>query len=56
MKREGLEEWAVVERILPVCWQAQAKQLGALRRCRGFEDARLVTSDVDPSGRWLFAA
>jgi hypothetical protein len=40
MKREGLEEWAVVERMLPVGWEAQAKQLGALRRCRGFEDAK----------------
>lgn len=39
MEQAGLEEWAVVERMLPTGWQAQAKQLGALRRCRGFEDA-----------------
>jgi len=35
----GVEEWEVVERILPEGWQAQARELGALRRCRGFRDA-----------------
>ena len=38
-KRGGVEDWAVVERILPEGWQLQARELGALRRCRGFHDA-----------------
>ncbi len=33
------EDWAVVQRVLPGGWQAKAKDLGALRRCRGFPDA-----------------
>jgi hypothetical protein len=36
---EDEEDWAIVQRLLPAGWQAQAKALGALRRCRGFGDA-----------------
>lgn len=36
---EGTEDWRVVERMLPRGWEAKAKELGALRRCRGFGDA-----------------
>ena len=39
MNRGEVEEWRVVERMLPEGWQAQAKPSGALRRCRGFADA-----------------
>jgi hypothetical protein len=39
MEELGLEEWAVIERTLPAGWQAMAKALGALRRCRQFGDA-----------------
>lgn len=38
MDEVGLEEWAVIERLLPFGWQAKAKELGALRRCREFGD------------------
>lgn len=38
MDEAGLEEWAVIERMLPLGWQAKAKELGALRRCREFGD------------------
>lgn len=34
MDGEGLEDWSVIERMLPSSWQAKAKELGALRRCR----------------------
>ncbi len=34
-----VDEWAVIERMLPLGWQARAKELGALRRCREFADA-----------------
>lgn len=33
------EDWAVVERLLPEGWQAQARTLGAFRRARGIADA-----------------
>ena len=33
------EDFEIVKRFLPAGWQAQAKQLGALRRARGFADA-----------------
>jgi hypothetical protein len=33
------DDWPIVQRVLPAGWQAKAKELGALRRCRGFEDA-----------------
>ena len=35
----GGEDWDVIQRVLPGGWQAKAKELGALRRCRGFPDA-----------------
>lgn len=31
MEQAGLEECALVQRMLPAGWQAQARQLGALR-------------------------
>jgi Transposase DDE domain len=34
-----LEDWGVIERMLPARWQAKAKESGALRRCREFADA-----------------
>lgn len=33
------EDFEIVRRFLPTGWEAQAKQLGALRRARGFADA-----------------
>jgi len=40
MEEAGLvEDWEVIERMLPEGWQAKAKESGALRRCRGFADA-----------------
>src|SRR5689334_21796515 len=39
MVEERQEDWEVIERLLPPGWQAQAKQLGALRRCRAFGNA-----------------
>lgn len=40
MEEAGLvEDWEVIERMLPEGWQAKAGELGALRRCRGFADA-----------------
>jgi hypothetical protein len=33
------EDWEIVQRMLPAGWQTKAKELGALRRCRGFADA-----------------
>lgn len=36
---ETEDDWAIVQRMLPEGWQAQAKALGALRRCRAFPDA-----------------
>jgi hypothetical protein len=38
-KRQGLDEWAVVERLLPPGWQEEAYLSGALRRRRGIRDA-----------------
>lgn len=35
----GREDWDVIQRLLPGGWQAKAKEVGALRRCRGFPDA-----------------
>ena len=34
----GRDDWAVVESFLPAGWEEQARELGALRRARGFED------------------
>lgn len=39
MDEKRREDWEVIERLLPAGWQAQAKQLGALRRCRVFGNA-----------------
>jgi hypothetical protein len=37
---EGLvEDWEVIERVLPHGWQEAARNTGALRRTRGFKDA-----------------
>lgn len=33
------EDWQIVEKVLPVGWQAKAYELGALRRARGIKDA-----------------
>lgn len=38
-KRHGLDDWAVLERLLPAGWRSQAYTLGALRRRRGVQDA-----------------
>jgi hypothetical protein len=39
MDGAGLDDWGVIERMLPLRWQEKAKELGALRRCREFSDA-----------------
>ncbi len=39
MDGAGLEDWEVIERMLPSGWQAKANELAALRRCREFGDA-----------------
>lgn len=36
---EDEDDWAIIQRLLPAGWQAKAKELGAVRRCRGFRDA-----------------
>lgn len=38
----GEDDWSVLTRFLPLGWQEQAKELGALRRCRGFPDAETL--------------
>lgn len=37
-----LEDWALVERLLPEGWERQARELGALRRAKGFGDAQAL--------------
>lgn len=37
--RKTLDDWTLIERLLPVGWQEQARTLGALRRARGIADA-----------------
>ena len=37
--RKTLDDWALIERLLPVGWQEQARKLGALRRAREIADA-----------------
>jgi hypothetical protein len=32
MDGAGLDDWGVIERMLPLRWQEKAKELGALRR------------------------
>jgi Transposase DDE domain len=39
---EGQEDWGVVERMLPPGWREKAKELGALKRRRGFADATVL--------------
>ena len=34
----GEDDWSVLTRFLPAGWREQAKELGALHRCRGFPD------------------
>jgi hypothetical protein len=33
------DDWEIVRRVLPTGWEAKARELGALRRCREFADA-----------------
>ena len=35
----SLDDWRLIERLLPPGWEAQARALGALRRARGVADA-----------------
>ena len=35
---EPEDDWDVLQSFLPQGWQEQAKELGALRRCRKFAD------------------
>lgn len=35
----GEDDWSVLERFFPLGWEEKARELGALRRCRGFPDA-----------------
>jgi len=35
----GEDDWSVLTRFFPPGWQEKARELGALRRCRGFPDA-----------------
>jgi hypothetical protein len=36
------DDWQVLSTFLPVGWQKKAKELGALRRCRKFENAEIL--------------
>ena len=36
------DDWQVLSTFLPVGWQNKAKELGALRRCRKFENAEIL--------------
>jgi hypothetical protein len=36
------EDWQVVKSFLPTRWESKAKELGALRRCRKFENAEAL--------------
>jgi hypothetical protein len=38
----GEDDWSVLTRFLPLGWQEKAKELGAIRRCRGFPDAEAL--------------
>jgi len=35
----GEDDWSVLTRFFPLGWEEQARELGALQRCRGFPDA-----------------
>jgi hypothetical protein len=39
---EGEDDWNVMTKFLPGGWQKAAKELGALRRCRKFENAEVL--------------
>src|SRR5258706_5006046 len=36
------EDWRIIESLLPASWMEMARELGALRRTRGFADARAL--------------
>lgn len=36
------DDWQVVTKFLPMGWQAGARKLGALKRCRKFENAEVL--------------
>ena len=36
------EDWQIIESLLPAGWMEMARELGALRRTRGFADARAL--------------
>lgn len=36
------EDWQIIESLLPAGWMEKARELGALRRARGFADARML--------------
>ena len=38
----GEDDWSVLTRFLPLGWEEKAKELVALRRCRGFRDAEVL--------------
>ena len=38
----GEDDWSILTRFLPLGWEEKAKELGALRRCRGFPDAEVL--------------
>jgi hypothetical protein len=35
----NVEDWKLLARFLPAGWQQKARELGALRRAKGFADA-----------------
>jgi hypothetical protein len=39
---DGEDDWQVLVKFLPVGWQKAAKELGALKRCRKFENAEVL--------------
>lgn len=42
LPRKVLDGWTVIQRRLPVGWETQARQLGALRRARSVPNARVL--------------
>ena len=36
------DDWQVVKSFFPTGWESKAKELGALRRCRKFENAEAL--------------
>jgi hypothetical protein len=39
MAKVQWDDWEVIERLLPVGWESQARTSGTMRRCRGFANA-----------------